>query len=161
MTDKPTLDDIWDKLSAQHVCMLLDQSGTGALSVAARPMTPLVRKDENLIWFVTDRETGVAGLGDDSPVMLLFQDAGANDYLVVEGSAAVIEDRAKAKDLWSPMMKDFLDGPDDPRLVLLAVSPRACDYWTGPGRLIGGAKMLFTAATGVKTDLGTQGRISM
>jgi general stress protein 26 len=160
--DQLTAEDIWGKLEDQHVCMLVEQTGSAAMPVRARPMAPLARKAEGVIWFVTDRSSNkVTDLADDSAVLLLFQDMGANFHAAIEGAAAIVDDRAKVRDLWSPVMKNFFDGPDDARIILIAVTPQACEYWAGPSQVVAGIKMAFTAATGVKTDVGTQGRVRL
>jgi general stress protein 26 len=160
--DRLTADEIWSKLEDQHVCMLVEQAGSGPQPMRARPMAPLARKAEGVVWFVAARDSGNGdALADDGAVLLLFQDTRANFYAAIEGAAAIVEDPAKVHELWSPAMSSFFDGPDDAGIILIAVTPHACEYWAGPGQVVAGIKMLFGAATGVKADLGTQGRVRL
>ena len=154
-----TNDDIWNLIEGENVCMFanLDDS-----VIRSRPMAPMVRQDDGLIWFVTDRTSGkMQDLGDDTPVTLTFQNSASNWYVSLAGSVSVFDDKARLNELWNPMMKQWFDGPDDPRMVLLAFEPYEADYWNGPNRLTAGLKMLVTATTGVRTDMGDTGKVVM
>ena len=150
---------IWDELEKFRVCFMADVSNR---QIVARPMSPLVRRNENLIWFVTDRESGKTGdLADDTPVALLFQDESATCYIVVTGAVSLVDDRDRIEELWSPVMKEWFDGPDDPRIVCISFDPREADIWDGPHKIVAGLKLLVTAATGQKTDLGSHAKVQM
>ena len=63
-----TSDDIWNLIDGETVCMFsnLDDS-----VIRSRPMAPMARRDDGVIWFVTDRTSGkMQDLGDDTPVTL-------------------------------------------------------------------------------------------
>jgi general stress protein 26 len=77
------------------------------------------------------------------------------------GRANVVVDRAKVHELWSAPLKQYFDGPDDPKIVLIAFHADDADYWDGPNALMTGMKMLVTAATGEPADLGESGRMAM
>lgn len=150
---------VWEDIEGQRVCMFIDHDGQ---TPRARPMAPLVRRAEGRIWFLTDRHSGkVADLSDDSPVCLTFQDKGDNWYVALTGSASVVDDPAKTAELWSPVMKEYFAGPDDPAIVLIAFEPLEAEVWNGPGRMMAGLKMLVTAATGLRTDMGDHGKVDM
>ncbi len=55
----------------------------------------------------------------------------------------------------------FFDGPEDPKLILIAFDPREAETWTGPGRLVTGLKLAFTAITGKRTSIGEQRTVPM
>ncbi len=160
MSDKPmTSADLWEQIEGEHVCMMASMNG-GAIK--SRPMAPIIRKAEGRIWFFTDRHSSKAGdLADDSPVTLTFQNSASNWYVTLMGSASVVDDRAKVAELWSPLMKEWFDGQDDPRIILIGFEAAEADYWNGPNRLVAGLKMLVTAATGMKTDMGDAGSVQM
>ena len=160
MSDKAmTHDDIWKQVKNEHICMYADFDGR---MIRSRPMAPIIMQEENCIWFFTDRHSSkVKDLTDDSPVTLTFQNSASNWYVSMAGAASVVDDRAKIAELWSPLMKEWFDGPQDPKIVLIAVEPAEADYWNGPNRLVAGMKMLVTAATGMKTDMGDAGKVAM
>ncbi len=154
-----TSNDIWGLIDGENVCMFasLDDS-----VIRSRPMAPMPRPDDGVIWFVTDRTSRkMNDLGDDTPVTLTFQNSASNWYVTLTGSVSVFDDRDRLRDMWSPTMKQWFDGPEDPRMVLLAFDPHEADYWNGPNRIVAGMKMLVTATTGVRTDMGDAGKVAM
>ncbi|MBL8588768.1 MAG: pyridoxamine 5'-phosphate oxidase family protein [Methylobacteriaceae bacterium] len=160
MTDEPmTSAKVWDLIERQGECLFADVDGDRA---RIRPMAPIIRRDEARIWFFTDRDSWkVEDLDDNSPVTLAFRDASAGWHVVLTGAATAVDDRATATALWSEVMKQFFDGPDDPRLILIAFDPREAETWTGPGRLVTGLKLAFTAITGKRTSIGEQRTVPM
>lgn len=154
-----TTDDVWTKIEAEHICLFatLDDD-----AIKARPMAPMVSRADRVIWFMTDRASHkVQVLEGDSAVTLMFQNSASNWYLSISGSGSVVDDRIKVRELWSDALKQWFEGPDDPKLVLIAFEPNEADYWDGPNRLIAGLKMLVTAVTGAKTDMGNAGKVLM
>jgi len=126
------------------------------------PMSAIVRKDEDAIYFLTDAGTEkVNDIKDDLTVELTFSNESANDYLFVIGSATVSHDPAKVKDLWNQFSSAFWDSPEDPRIRVITVRPMKAEYWDGPGRFVAASKMLFAAISGGKPDLGEHHETSM
>jgi general stress protein 26 len=160
MSDKPmTSADLWEQIEGEHVCMMASMNGE---VIKSRPMAPIIRKDEGRIWFFTDRNSSKAGdLADDSPVTLTFQNSASNFYISVMGTGSVVDDAARIAEMWSPLMKEWFDGPHDKRIILIGFEPSEADYWNGPNRLVAGLKMLVTATTGMKTDMGDAGTVRM
>jgi general stress protein 26 len=117
---------------------------------------------EQTIWFLT--EAGASKLSDlraDSDVTLAFSDAGSGNFVSLMGHAKIVEDRERVRQLWKAPLKQYFDGPEDPKIVLIAFTAEEADYWDGPNALMAGIKMLSTAATGEPSDMGESGRISM
>ena len=56
-------------------------------------------------------------------------------------------------------MREFFDGPEDQRIISLAFEPHEATYWAGPGRVASAFKLAL-AATGVKSNMGTQGKVA-
>jgi len=126
------------------------------------PMSPIVRKEEGAIYFLTDaRSDKVGEIGGEETVQLTFSDHSANDYLVVEGQAQVSNDREKIRDLWNAFAKAWWDSADDPNIRLIAVSPIRAEFWDGPGTLTASAKMLFASITGGRPDMGKKKHTGM
>ena len=87
----PNADDVWTAMEASRVCFMADVAGQ---QIAARPMSPIVRRNENLIWFISHRQSGkTADLMDDTPVTLMFQDDSSNCYTTITGAVSVVDDR--------------------------------------------------------------------
>ena len=112
-------------------CMLTSTAGDGALH--ARPMTPQQVTDDLESWFFISRSSEqAADLGARPDVNLSFD--GSSDWLSVAGRATLVDDRALIKEMWSPVVEEWLPtGPSDPDAVLLRVDAASAEYWKTPG----------------------------
>src|SRR6185295_9642038 len=82
-------------------------------------------------------------------------------YVVVHGSASASDDRGKIKELWTVFDKAWWDGPEDPRIILISITPSRAEYWESPGKLISYTDMLLSAATGKKPSAGDHGTVRL
>jgi general stress protein 26 len=136
--------------AVEHVLELLHGFDTAMLvthtveeALHARPMAVADVGTEGEVWFVTDvTSPKVTDVGTDPDVLLAFQDS--RRYLTVSGKASVVRSPEKVRELWKDSFKLWFDGPDDPRLALLKVTPRDAEYWDTSG--IRGLKFAFRAA---------------
>src|SRR5689334_7757574 len=125
--------------AAAHVLDLLNDFDTAMLvtradaaGLHARPMAVAEVEDGGAVWFVTDRTSPkMEEIGADSEVLLAFQDS--RRYLTVHGSAAAVRSPEKVQELWKESFKLWFDGPKDPRIVLLRVTPLDAEYWDTTG----------------------------
>lgn len=138
----------WKIAEASRVCFF----GWNGKQV---PMAPIVRKDEGVIFFLTDsRSEKVNDIKGEAIVHLTFSNHSANDYLFIEGDAQVFNDRKKIQDLWSSFSETFWDSAEDPNIRLIVVSPNHAEFWDGPNSLTAAVKMAFASVTGGKSDMG-------
>jgi general stress protein 26 len=134
-------DHVLGLLRAFDAAMLVTRSGDDGLH--ARPMAIAEVEDGGAVWFVTDvTSPKMTDLGTDPEVLLTLQDA--RRYLTLNGDAAIVRSPEKVRALWKDTFKLWFDGPDDPRMVLLKVTPRDAEYWDTSG--IRGLKFAFRAA---------------
>ena len=58
----------------------------------------------------------------------------SSTWVSLTGRAAVVDDRAKKRELWNSVVEAwFPDGPDDDGVVLLKVTGDSAEYWDSPG----------------------------
>ena len=134
----------------------------------SRPMTTQNGKgDENdKVWFFMSRSGDAAqDLAQAPQVNLAYVDPGKDVYVSVSGTAAVVDDAAKKKQLWNKVTEAwFPGGPDDPDLALVCVSISHADYWDVKSsklvQLFAMAKAVVTGG-GMPKDLGNHGRVQM
>jgi general stress protein 26 len=90
------------------------------------------------LWFFADhRSPKIHELSADPTVSLFFQNDGDSCYMQLDGSAAVVQDRPKMRELYTPTLKTwFPDGLDDPNLTLIRFDAVAGSYWESPGGLL-------------------------
>jgi hypothetical protein len=80
--------------------------------------------------FVSDDASYARDLLNNPQVNVSFVDTGDSLYVSVCGHAQLLKDRAKAEELWSPLVKAwFPGGLDDPKLSLIKVTIQSAEYW--------------------------------
>jgi general stress protein 26 len=151
---------VWSMMKDIGICMLATKDGDGLRS---RPVAAYTQEDEGVIYVMTDvrahKDDEVAA---EPQVNLAFAKPGSNSYVSLSGTATVINDRAKIKDLWNVWAKPWWEGPDDPNIRLLRVQPAKAEYWDGPNKIVAGLIMAFNAVTGGKqADLGTNRKVAL
>jgi general stress protein 26 len=82
---------------------------------------------------------------------------------MLRGTATTSRDKAKIKELWSPVVKTwFTEGVDDPRMTVIKVTPSEGYYWdTKHGKAVAGMKMLIGAALGKTLDDSIEGNLAV
>lgn len=150
---------IWRLMNRYRICMLATQDGT---AIRARPMAVHLAPAENAVYFLTDeRRHKDDEIVANPNVCLAFSDDDGDDYVSVSGHAAVTNDRAKIKELWSLAAKAWWDSADDPNIRLLKVTPVDAEYWDGENHIIASMKMAAAAMTGERPDLGENKKVRM
>lgn len=134
------------------IAMLTTVAADGRL--VSRPMDTQEVEFDGDLWFVTRADSGnVAEIRANPQVNVAYANPSKGTYVSVSGIAAIVDDRAKLEQLWSPTMKVFFpEGENDPQLRLIHVDARTAEYWDGPGTAIG--KALDFAAAAVTGDPG-------
>ena len=100
----------------------------------ARPMAVAEVADDCSLWFMTGDETTTAwDVSHHEEAHVIFQnDHGA--YLSISGTATLVHDRSRVKELWKePLRVWFPGGLDDPSLVLVVFHPKRAEYWDNTG----------------------------
>jgi general stress protein 26 len=152
MSDKSP-QDVWKLIQDIPVALLVTRD---AEAMDARPMGATAKPDEGRIYILANKgEDSDREIQADSEVVLSFQKGVT--YVVVYGRAHASDDRAKIGQLWNAFDKAWWDGPEDPRIRLLTVTPQRAEYWESPGKLVAYADMLIAAATGGKPVTGEHG----
>ncbi|HVH12764.1 MAG TPA: pyridoxamine 5'-phosphate oxidase family protein [Longimicrobium sp.] len=137
-TPAPTekkLDEMYGLVDGIEVAMLTTRRMDGHL--VSRPMATQVRAPGADLWFVTDGETDkMDELQHDPHVNVSYYRDRTREWVSVSGTARMVTDRAKIRELYRPDWKAwFADaggvrdgGPDDPRLALIAVDAHSVVY---------------------------------
>jgi len=148
---------IWELMESIPMATFVTFDGT---HMDARPMAATAKTDEGRIYILANKgEDSDREVQDDSEVVLSF--AKGATFVVAYGRARASDDRAKIADLFNAFDKAWWDGPDDPRIRLLVVTPSRAEYWESPGKLIAYADMLLSAATGKRPNTGEHGTVRL
>jgi general stress protein 26 len=143
------LDDLRGKIKDVKFGMFTTQDASNMLT--SRPLTSQqIDADGNMWFFVSDQEAFTRELLDNPSVNVSFADVDDHLYVSVSGRAELLRDRAKAEELWNPMVKAwFPQGLDDPHLALLRVHIQAAEYWdTANSKMVTLFAMAKAAITG-------------
>ena len=119
---------------------------------------------DGVLWFFTKAESGkVVEVKQDQHVNLSYASPEKSKYVSVSGTAMLVRDKVKAKELWDPKYKAwFPDGLDDPNLALLRVDVTKAEYWDTPGGAVVYALGLVKAlATGQSYQPGDHKKVDL
>jgi len=161
-TDKSTgelQDRVWELAESIGTCMLTSWNGEHQ---RARPMAAYVKRDDHCVFFLTDAGSEKVKEIERYPsVTAAFADTGGNKYVAVTGDAAITDDRAKIKELWTPFAQAWWEGPEDPAIRLVTLNPDDAELWDSPNKLIATAVMLTAAVTGNRPKMGGNARVDI
>lgn len=150
-------DHVWGLLESIPFALLITRDGE---RMDARPMAATAKHEDGRIYILANKgEDSDKQVQEDSDVVLSFQQGAS--YVVVHGAARASDDRAKIAALFNVFDKAWWDGPDDPRIRLLTVTPTGCEYWESPGKLVAYADMLVSAVTGKTPSTGDHGSVRL
>ena len=129
-----------------------------------RPMSAIKVCDPCNIWFISERYSEKnKAISTDKNVQLFFSHPAKSSYLVVNGEAEIISDKAKIEELWTPEAKNwFTEGKDDPNITLIKVKPTTAYYWDTVGnKMIKILKMIESVVIGNNMVPGIEGKINI
>lgn len=110
-------------------------------SLRSRPMTTQQIEFDGDLWFFTRANSPKVWETDrHEEVNVSFADPDKNRYVSATGTAQLVRDAAKIKELWKPVYETiFPNGLDDPDLALLKISVSEAEYWDSAGTALGRA----------------------
>jgi general stress protein 26 len=129
----------------------IDEDG----SLRSRPMATQESEHDGDLWFFTPASSPKVGeVERDERVNLSYAEPDDNRYVSISGTAQLVRDRTKMKELWNPALKAwFPEGLDDPDLALLRVRVEKAEYWEYPSsKMVQLAGFVKAIATGKKAD---------
>jgi len=131
MSEKHSLDRVWDIIEKVGVCMLTTNFVGG---LRARPLEARPDRSAGLIFFVTDIHSAKEDEIEAKPdVGLAFVDSSDNAYLSITARASVSRDAEGIRAAWRKTDEVWWPGgPDDPNVCLLRVEPFKAELWDGP-----------------------------
>jgi general stress protein 26 len=135
-------------VEAAHICMLTTMTADG--KHVSRPMgLQSVEFDGDLWFFALGDSAKATEIQANPSVNVSFSNTKNNEWTSIAGTASVVHDAAKAKELWNPILNAwFNDGLETPNLVLIKVEADSAEYWDGPdSKVVSVLGMLRAAVT--------------
>jgi general stress protein 26 len=160
MAEQDPLSRVWDIIERTGVCMLTTHSPRG---LRARPVEARPDRAAGLIWFVTDLRSGKEHeIETESDVGLVFIDTAAKAYLSITARAEVLRDHQQAAAIWKSTDNVWWNGPDDPNVCVLKVTPLTAELWDGPAsKAVAVFEFVKARLTGEKPNLGENRKVTV
>lgn len=122
--------------------------------LVSRPLAVQETEFDGDLWFFTEDPSPKADEIRANPQVnvSISSDKG---YLSIAGTATLTKDRAKIDELWSPSVKPWFDGKDDPSIALIKVNADTAEYWSlDKPRIVKGFEIAKGMVTGERPDMG-------
>jgi len=112
-----------------RVAMLTTVASDGSLR--SRPMATPDAAFDGELWFFTHYSSPKSGeIQENQKVNVTYASPKSERYVSVSGTAALVRDPEKVKELWRGGLKEwFPEGKKDPDLALLKVTIDKAEYW--------------------------------
>jgi general stress protein 26 len=158
-TEGYDINRVWKLIDKIKICMLATRAGE---AIRARPMSAIARESENAIYFLTDAEGHKDDeIGQNGAVCLVFSKPDSGKFLSVNGQGRVLDDRALIRDLWSIAAEAWWEGPEDPTIRVIEVTPEEAEFWEGPHGLVATIQMVIAASTAAPPVMGDQRKVDL
>ncbi|MBY0316097.1 MAG: pyridoxamine 5'-phosphate oxidase family protein [Bdellovibrionales bacterium] len=162
--NKEDISKLAELLKDAKFVMLTTLDEEGALR--SRPMTFQEMEFDGDLWFFTSKSTTQAeDITRRNQVNISLSQPEKSVYLSLTGTAELVDDKAKAKELWKPTLKAwFPKGLRDPDMTLIRVSVQSAELWQSPSsQLVQAFAFAKAILTGNRAhrELGTQEHIEI
>ena len=130
-----------------HFAMLTVQTADGHLH--AHPMTTQQVEFDGDIWFIGGKDTEqVQNMAARPQVNVSYSSPDKGVYVSVNGTAQLVENRAKLDELWSDFYQTYFpQGKEDPNIQLIHIAANGAEYWESDGKV----RSLIQIARGLVT----------
>lgn len=136
----------------------------GSEFIYAVPMSRQEVDEQGNIWYLLSSESETYhNLEKNKNVSILFSDTSNFNFLSLNGQAEISQDQARIDKYWNKMVEAWFEkGKEDPRIRVLKVVPSEAHYWDNKtNKLVTMFKVLSSAVTGQKLDIGREGELNV
>ena len=142
-----------------RTCMFVTTADDGSLHAA--PMTTQEAEFDGDAWFIASNAPRPSATSPPDRTSTC-PTPGSSSWLSLTGSATVVDDAEKKKELWNTFTEAwFPDGQDDPSVVVVKVDGGSAQYWESPGRLAMTLDMVKARVTGNPPKSGDTGTVDL
>ena len=147
MTDNGDQKKLVELIGDIPIAMLTTYGAEGPRSL---PMARQEVEPSAELWFISARDTAHTRAIQHNPAVVLTFSA-RDSWVALTGTAAVVDDEAKLKELWNTFAEAWLPGgPEDPNATLIRVDVEHGEYWDTPGSKV--ASLISFAKTKLTGD---------
>jgi len=159
-TDHEARAKVWDMIKDIRISLMVTHDYEGQLR--SRPMAAQQEDFDGELWFFTSEQSGkIEELEANPQVLLGYADTSSQNYVSITGTAEIVRDQAKVKQLWTEMLRTwFPKGHDDPDIALIKVKAEHAEYWDSASSMMVHAYGYVKARlTGEAPDPGEHGSV--
>ena len=121
-----SVDELVELMKDIRIAMLTTVDGEGHLT--ARPMAQQEVEFDGDLWFFVEADSPTAANLTANPSAGVSLSSNST-WISLSGSAVLVHDVAKAKELWNSWVEAWLpEGPEDPNVTLIKFSADAAEY---------------------------------
>ena len=146
-----------------RICMLITNE-KNAENLSGRPMSISKIDDDGSMWFFTKASSyKVEEIEESKKVSIAITNESSNNYLMIHGSATLVNDKIKMKELYSSILKAWFPlGLDDPDMTLIKVTPNEVNYWdSSSSKMVVLFNIIKAIVTGKEYAEGEHGKINL
>jgi len=130
-------------------------------SPRSRPMQTQDVEFDGTLWFFTDVNSDKVQEIENNPLVNVAYASGAQ-FVSLTGTAEIVQDAAKVREMWNPLLKAWFEGEDDPRIRLVRVDAESAEYWDTPGgRIASFISLVASAVTGKRDESGENASVKL
>lgn len=131
----------------------------GTRDGATQPMTAHFEEGQGPLWFFTAKDHDIVkALSGSHSAIAAYASKGHDLYASLRGRLSLEEDRGVVERFWNPIVAQWYEGKDDPKLVLLRLEPESAKIWLSD--LGGFLKPAFNKLFGRKPEAGYEEKVA-
>ena len=126
-----------DMIKGIDIGMLTTMHESGTLRSRPMSVNGEVEFDGDLWFFTYGESPKVKEIEGDARVNVAFSDPKNQTYVSLSGTASLVRDKEKIKELFQPSLNAwFPQGVDTPDIALLKINVEGAEYWDSPTNAI-------------------------
>lgn len=152
-----------EMMKGVRVCMLITKEKDSE-NLSGRPMNISKIDNDGTLWFFTKASSPkTEEIEENKKVSIAIVNESSNNYLMIHGSATLVNDKTKMKELWSSILKAWFPlGLDDPDMSLIKVIPKEVNYWdSSSSKMVVLFNILKAIVSGKEYEEGEHGKIKL
>jgi general stress protein 26 len=160
MADDREIDEkFWDALKSSPFLML---GVEGTRDGATQPMTAIFEdqdREAGLLWIFTANDHDLTrAMGQSNRAIASYTAKGHDLFASLRGTLQIVNDRGTIDRLWSPMVAEWYEGKDDPKLALVRFDVEDAKIWLSD--VEGFLKPAFNKLFGRKPEAGMKEKVA-
>lgn len=128
--DREIEEKFWSELKSSPFIML---GVEGARDGATQPMTANFEdqdREAGQLWIFTAKDHDLTkAMGQSNRAIASFASKGHDVFASLRGTLQIVNDRETIDRLWSPMVAEWYEGKDDPKMALIRLDVEDAKIW--------------------------------